>query len=107
MLVVRTRLCAPTPRKVAVEALVEHHDECCPSGTCQAPHAADYRTGGLTHPATLSWESRLEVNAGLIRSVVDQLNLRRGTWATTFSTDRDDAVLAAHYESLILTPRLW
>lgn len=107
MLVVRTRLCAPTPRKVVVEALVEHHDECCPSGTCQAPHAADYRTGGLTHPATLSWEGQVEVNAGLIRSVVDQLNLRRGTWATTFSTDRDDAVLAAHYESLILTPRLW
>ena len=107
MIVVRTRLCAPTPRKVAVEALVEHHDECCPSGTCNSPHAADYRRDGRTHPATLPWEGQLEINAALIRSVVDQLAIPRGTWAATFSTDRDDAVLASHYDSLILTPRLW
>lgn len=107
MIVVRTRLCAPTPRKAVVEALVEHHDECCPSGTCNSPHAANYCRDGRTHPATLPWEEQRKANVAMIRSVVDQLDVPRGTWAATFSTDRDDAVLASHYDSLILTPRLW
>ena len=103
----RLRTVYPTGRKVAAEASVEYHYDCCKDGTCQLPQWISVRQGEITLPAGATQTQTEE----LVWSLLQRLLWRSTTPYAVVRASRgggpDDSVLSAREDAVRAGPPLF
>ena len=105
--VIRLRTVYPTSRKVAAEASVEHHYECCDDGTCVLPQWISVRQGEITLPAGATQTQTEELVWSLLQRLLSRSTTPHSVVRASRGRGRDDSVLSGREDIVRLGPPLF
>ena len=104
---IRLRTVYPTSRKVAAEASVEHHYECCDDGTCALPQWISVRQGEITLPTGITQVATEELAWELLQRLLWRSTTPHSVVRASRGGGRDDSVLSRRGDAVRLGPPLF
>ena len=103
----RLRTVCPTSRKVAAEASVEYHYDCCKDGTCALPQWISVRQGEITLPTGITQVATEELVWELLQRLLWRSTTPHSVVRASRSAGRDDSVLSDREDVVRLGPPLF
>ena len=101
------RVVYPTGRKVAAEAGVEYHYDCCADGTCPVPQWISVRQDEITLPAAATQTQTEELVWALLQKLLWRCTTPHSVVRASRSSGRDDSVLSAREDAIRKGPPLF
>lgn len=103
----RLRTVYPTGRKVAAEASVEYHYECCADGTCALPQWISVRHGEITLPAGATQTQAEDLVWALLQKLMWRSTTPHSVVRASRGGGRNDSVLSAREDAVRDGPPLF
>lgn len=102
----RLRTVYPTTRKVAAEASVEYHYECCEDGACPLPQWISARHSEITLPLGITQVQTEELVWELLQRLLWRSTTPHSVVRASRGGGRDNSVLSARADAVRLGPPL-